>query len=191
MTYIIILVVVIFGIYLLNFFAKKSATPENIITYFLQELEVKALEYAIDNGWPEELSKDNLDKTLLVTSGYFFSLGKSNELKLEYDEIVTLAEYATESKPVEKTISGGVDKDNRCIFFIVLYKLALIIKEKGEPISLQKNSAFMSELDDFNDIDIRKTYNRHMRDGEAPLGHKVLTKNLVKRYPKWHQMKFD
>ena len=156
----------------------------------MQALEVEALQYAIENNWPKELSGDSLDKTILVSSGYFFSLGKSIEVKLEYDEIVSLASYAIKLKPVEKTDVGGNNKDNRHIFFIVLYKLALDFKEKGSPISFQEDSTFIREVNSFDDLNVRETVKRHMRDGKAPIGHQVLTKNLIKRYPKWVQMEF-
>lgn len=191
MTYLLIgITITIGGFLLLKIFAKKSNTPENIITYFLQALEVEALQYAIENNWPKELSGDSLDKTILVSSGYFFSLGKSIEVKLEYDEIVSLASYAIKLKPVEKTDVGDNNKDNRHIFFIVLYKLALDFKEKGSPISFQEDSTFIREVNSFNDLNVRETVKRHMRDGKAPIGHQVLTKNLIKRYPKWVQMEF-
>jgi hypothetical protein len=191
MTYLLIGITIISGGFLiLKIFAKKSNTPENIITYFLQALAVEALEYAIENNWPKELSGDSLYKTLLVSSGYFFSLGKSFEVKLEYDEIVSLASYAIKLKPVEKTNVGGNNADERYIFFIVLYKLALGFKEKGNPVSFQEDSTFIREVNSFNDYNVRATVKRHMRDGSAPIGHQVLTKNLIKRYPKWFQMEF-
>jgi len=136
------------------------------------------------------LSGDSLDKTLLVSSGYFFSLGKSIKVKLDYDEIVSLASYAIKLKPVEKTNVGGNNKDNRYIFFIVLYKLALGFKEKRTPIAFQEDSTFIREVNSFNDLNIRETVKRHLRDGKAPIGHQVLTKNYIERYPKWFQMEF-
>ena len=48
----------------------------------------------------------------------------------------------------------------------------------------------MREVNSFNDLNIRETVKRHMRDAKAPIGHQVLTKNLIKRYPKWVQMEF-
>lgn len=194
--------IVILGYVVLKPFMKKSNPPlditstddetstENIITSFLREIEFKALEYSIENNWPKTLSGNNLDKTILVSAGYFFSLSNLNEITLDYDEILSLASYAIKLKPIEKTIVGGNNKDNRQTFFIVLYKLALSFKEKGIPISLDGDSSFLKEVSSFNDLNIRETL--QMSDGteRIPIEHELLIKNLMTRYPKWIELEF-
>ena len=71
---------------------------------------------------------------------------------------------------------GGNNKNNMFIFFIVLNKLALDFKKKRSPISFQEDSTFIREVNSFNDLNVRETVKRHMRDGKAPIGHQVLTK---------------
>ena len=52
------------------------------------------------------------------------------------------------------------------------------------------NWNFIDEANNFNGIKIQETVNRHLKDGKAPVGHVVLTKNLIKRYPNWLQLEF-
>ena len=97
MSYLLIGIIVIFGLFgLLKIFAKKSNTPENIITYFFQALE---LEYFLENP-NSEIESDTLDNSLLVASGFFYSLGKSNIIKLHY--IVSIFRYNPNSKSAKK-----------------------------------------------------------------------------------------
>ena len=178
MSYLLIGIIVIFGLFiLLKKNAKKSNTPENIITYFFQALE---LEYFLENP-NSEIESDTLDNSILVASGFFYSLGKSNVIKLHYDEILSIASY---------TIAKQSKRVNRIIFFIVLYKVALEFKEKNKSITVEEGSIYLNEVNNFNGIKIQEIVNNHMRDGKAPVGHQVLTRNLIKQYPNWIQMNF-
>tara|TARA_A100001011_G_scaffold291005_1_gene302554 strand:+ start:286 stop:468 length:183 start_codon:yes stop_codon:yes gene_type:complete len=58
------------------------------------------------------------------------------------------------------------------------------------PISIEDGSHYMSEVSNFNGIQIQEIVNKHMRAGKAPIGHHVLTRNLIKRYPNWIEMDF-
>lgn len=178
MIYLIIGISVIIGlILLLKRSAKKSNTPENIITYFFQALE---FEYFSENP-NSEIESDTLDKSLLVASGFFYSIGKSIIVKLSSNEIVSIASY---------TINNQSKRANRIIYFIALYKLAQKFKEENKLISFKDGSIFIDEANNFNGIKIQETVNRHLKDGKAPVGHAVLTKNLIKRYPNWLQLEF-
>ena len=170
-------------ILLLKRSAKKTNTPENIITYFFQALE---LEYFLENP-NSEVESDTLDKSLLVASGFFYSIGKSIIVKLSCDEIASIASH---------TITKQSKRANRIIYFIALYKLAQKFKEENKLISLNDGSIFIEEANNFNGnknfngIKIQETVNRHLKDGKAPVGHIVLTRNLIKRYPNWLQLEF-
>lgn len=164
-------------IVLLKRSAKKSNTPENIITYFFQALE---FEYFLENP-NSEIESDTLDKSLLVASGFFYSLGKSTIVKLSFDEIVSIAQY---------TINKQSKRANRIIYFIALYTLAQKFKEVNKLISFKDGSIFIEEANNFNGIKIQEAVNRHLKDGRAPVGHIVLTRNLIKRYPYWLQLEF-
>ena len=178
MTYLLIgITIIIGGFLLLKIFAKKTNTPENIITYFFQALE---LEYFLENP-NSEVESDTLDKSLLVASGFFYSIGKSIIVKLSCDEIVSIASH---------TITKQSKRANRIIYFIALYKLAQKFKEENKLISLNDGSIFIEEANNFNGIKIQETVNRHLKDGKAPVGHIVLTRNLIKRYPNWLQLEF-
>ena len=157
--------------------AKKSNTPENIITYFFQALE---LEYFLENP-NSEIETDILDKSLLVASGFFHSIGNSKSVVLSRDEILLIASH---------TISKQNTRANRLIYFIAQYQLAQQFKEEKKPISFDDGSDFIEELKSFNGIEIQRTVNRHLKDGKAPVGHMVLTRNLMKRYPNWLQLEF-
>ena len=178
MTYLLIgITIIIGGFLLLKIFAKKTNTPENIITYFFQALE---LEYFLENP-NSEVESDTLDKSLLVASGFFYSIGKAIIVKLSCDEIVSIASH---------TITKQSKRANRIIYFIALYKLAQKFKEENKLISLNDGSIFIEEANNFNGIKIQETVNRHLKDGKAPVGHIVLTRNLIKRYPNWLQLEF-
>ncbi len=162
---------------LLKISAKKSKTPENLITYFFQALE---LEYFLENP-NSKIESDNLDKSLLVASGFFYSIGKSIIVKLSFDEIVSIASH---------TITKQCKRTNRIIYFIVLYKLAQKFKDENKPISFRDGSIFIEEANNFNVNKIQETVNRHLKGGKAPFGYIVLTRNLIKRYPNWLQLEF-
>jgi len=169
--------VVIGIVVLLKRNAKKSNTPENIITYFFQALE---LEYFLENP-NSEIETDILDKSLLVASGFFYSIGNSKSVVLSRDEILLIASH---------TIIKQNTRANRLIYFIAQYQLVQQFKEEKKPISFDDGSDFIEELKNFNGIEIQRTVNRHLKDGKAPVGHIVLTRNLIKRYPNWLQLEF-
>lgn len=188
MTYLLIIMAVASGLTVISvFFARKSKAPENIITYFFQALEVEALAYSVDNDWPSQLKGDPLDKVLLVTSGYFYALSKTNTVQLSISEIELIASFTILNRPNDK----GNKKVGRLIVFVVLYKLALKLKKKRIPISIEEDSIYMRKINEFDSSTIEEIVHGHMRNEAAPVSRQVLTKNLINRYPKWVQMEFN
>ena len=179
MTYLIIgIVLIIILIIVLKRSAKKINTPENIITYFYQALE---LEYFSLNP-NSTLDPKVLDKALLTTSGFFYSNGKSVEIKLSLDEIITLAEHATEEYE---------HRADRLVYFIINFIVAQSFKEKHKQISVINNSDFLKAVDEYDGSNEVNVMQRHLKDQQAPVGHQVLTKRLIEDYPNWVELKFD
>jgi hypothetical protein len=150
------IVFIVILIIVLKRMARKSNTPENIITFFYQALE---LEYFILNPKSTLEAKD-LDKSLLTTSGYFYSKSKSVEVKMRLDEIISLASYAVEKYE---------QRADRLGFFIILFIVALSFKEKGRGISLKRNSEFLLEVDDFDGKNALSVMENHLNDMKAPV----------------------
>ena len=188
MTYLLIIMALVAGLVLFNEFLRKiSKAPEDIITYFFQALEVEALAYSVDNDWPSQLKGDNLDKTLLVTSGYFYALSKPNTVQLSISEIELIASFTIVNRPNDK----GNKKVGRLIVFVVLYKLALQLKKKNIPISQEEDSMYMRKINKFDSSTIDEKVHQHMRNEAAPVSHQLLTTKLIDLYPKWVQMEFN
>ena len=179
MIYLIIgVVLIIIMVVALKRSAKKINTPDNIITYFYQALE---LEYFLLN--PEStLDPKVLDKALLTTSGFFYSNGKSVEVKLSLDEIIAIAEHATEEYE---------HRADRLGYFIINFIVAQSFKENHKQISVSDNSDFLMAVDEYDGRNEVQVMQRHLKDKQAPVGHQVLTKRLIKDYPNWVELQFD
>lgn len=172
------LVVIVVLFLLLKISAKKFNTLESEITYFYQAIE---LEYFLE--FPDSKIETNvLDKAFLGASGYFYSLKKTVEWKLSLDEIELIANYAIEQQ-------NG--RGNRLLFFIVLYKVAGILKENGGVVSIMNDSEYLKLVEGFDYGKIEQVVNNHLLDKSPPVGHYVLTKRMLKNSPEWFSFKFN
>lgn len=158
--------------------ARHSNTPENGITYYYQALE---LEFFKANP-KSQMDASELDKSLLCTAGFFYSTGKGVSVKLDLDEITLIAKY---------TIDNYEERPDRIGFFVMLYKVALIAKENDKEISFEENSYFIRQLDKFDASKTLEVVQRHLHDGEAPIGHQAVTKRRIEHYPNWLQLDFN
>lgn len=156
--------------------------PENIITWFYQALEV---EYFLENP-DSKIDNYNLDKSLLIASGFFYSQHCKINKKhppLAIKEISLMASYCVNRFNLEK--NKKTHRANRLIFFIVMYKVGLMYFAINKPISTKEGSSYLIAVNHYDGFNVQTVVNANLKDLVAPIGHVVLTKQLVKDYPNW------